>query len=272
MEQWSLLICDLDGQVLKTIAPPKGYQWADPFPVEHNDKMYIFIEQQIGHDNGTLGFIEVYPDLTHSNFISILEKDYHLSFPNVFCLKQNNQTVWYMIPETHENNTIDLYRAIHFPEKWAYEMTLLRNVKAVDSTVFFYNAKWWLFTSIEGKFTPINANLSLFYSDEFPSDSWIPHPQNPIYSSLKNARMAGAVFFNKGNGRLNRPAQNCLKDYGQKTNINEIITLDINSYQERIIETIVPESHLNAVCTHTFNYAKQFLLRDIKTRRLRLFL
>ncbi|MDR2407117.1 MAG: hypothetical protein LBE13_03260, partial [Bacteroidales bacterium] len=42
-EQWSLLICGLDGQVLKSIAPPKGCQWADPFPIEHNDKIYIFI-------------------------------------------------------------------------------------------------------------------------------------------------------------------------------------------------------------------------------------
>ncbi|MDR2409864.1 MAG: hypothetical protein LBE13_17385, partial [Bacteroidales bacterium] len=66
IEQWSLLICGLDGQVLKSIAPPKGCQWADPFPIEHNDKIYIFIEQQIGHANGTLGFIELYPDLTHS--------------------------------------------------------------------------------------------------------------------------------------------------------------------------------------------------------------
>jgi hypothetical protein len=272
LEQWSILICGLDELVLKLIWPPENHQWADPFPVEYNDKTYIFIEQQIGHENGTLGYIELYPDLTYSDFIPILEKNYHLSFPNVFCLEQNNQTTWYMIPETHENNTIDLYKAIDFPDKWVYEMTLIQDVKAVDSTVFFYNSKWWLLTSVENQSTPVNANLSLFYSDTFPSDSWTPHPQNPLHASLKNARMAGAVFFNKNNGRLTRPAQNCLKDYGKETNINEIDTLDINTYQEHIVKTIIPERHLNAVCTHTFNYSEHYLLRDIKTRRLRLFL
>jgi hypothetical protein len=271
-EQWSLLVCDHDGKILATIVPPRNHQWADPFPVKYNDKTYIFVEQQIGHDNGTLGFIELYSDLNHSDFIPILEKAYHLSFPNLFCFEENDQTIWYMIPETNENNTIDLYKAVCFPDKWSYEMTLIRNVKAVDSTVFFYDSRWWLLTSIESKSSPLNANLSLFYSDTFPSDSWTPHPQNPLYASLKNARMAGAVFFNKDNGRLNRPAQNCLKDYGKETNINEIDSLDINSYQEHIIKTIVPEHHLNAVCTHTFNYSEHYLLRDIKTRKLRFFL
>jgi hypothetical protein len=271
-EQWSLLICDLNGVVLASIKPEQGIQWADPFPIEHNGKTYIFLEQQIGHNNGTLGFIELYSDLTHSAFIPILEKNYHLSFPNVFSLEQDSQTIWYMIPETHENNNIDLYKAVSFPDTWAHEMTLMSNVIAVDSTVFFYNSKWWLFTSIAGKSTPLNANLSLFYSDTFPSDSWTSHPQNPLCASLKNARMAGIVFLNKNDGCLNRPAQDCSKDYGQKTNINKIDTLDTNSYQEHIVKTIVPESHLNAVCTHTFNYSKQYLLRDIKTRRLRFFL
>jgi hypothetical protein len=271
-EQWSLLVCDHDGITLVPIVPPQDRQWADPFPVEYKGKTYIFIEQQIGHDNGTLGFIELYPDLTHSNFVPILEKSYHLSFPNVFCPEQDDQTLWYMIPETHENNTIDLYRAVSFPDKWVYEMTLMHNVKAVDSTVFSYNSKWWLLTSIAGTSTPLNANLSLFYSDTFPSDSWTPHPKNPLHSSLKNARMAGAVFFNKDTGRLNRPAQDCLKDYGQKTNINEIDTLDQTSYQEHIVKTIVPEPHFHAVCTHTLIYSGQYLLRDIKTRRLKLFL
>jgi hypothetical protein len=270
-EQWSLLVCDIDGNILKTIAPPKNYQWADPFPVEHEGKTYIFIEQQIGHENGTLGFIELYPDLSYSSFTPILEKEYHLSFPNIFCLEENNQTLWYMLPETHENKTIDLYKALSFPDTWTHEKTLITGVMAVDSTVFFYDAKWWLFTSVGSKTRPTNANLSLFYSDIFPSSSWTPHPQNPVCTDLGNARMAGAVFFNKNTGHLNRPAQNCLKDYGKEININEILELNPNSYKEHTIKTMRPEGNYKAVCTHTFNYSKNYLLRDIKTRIFRPF-
>jgi hypothetical protein len=270
-EQWSLLVCDLNGAVLTAIAPERGVQWADPFPVEHNGKTYIFIEQQIGAGNGTLGVIELFPDLTHSAFMPVLEKNYHLSFPNVFSIEENNQKVWYMIPETHENKTIDLYRAANFPLEWDYELTLMHDVVAVDSTVFYYASKWWLFTSLETKPNSINSNLSAFYSDSFPSANWTPHPLNPLCADIANSRMAGAVFFNKKTGLLNRPAQNCCKDYGRETNINEIIELSVSSYKEKVVKTFLPERNHHAVCTHTFNYSNAYLLRDIKTRYSRFF-
>jgi hypothetical protein len=269
-EQWSLLVCDLNGAVLAAIAPERGVQWADPFPIEHNGKTYIFIEQQIGAKNGTLGVIELFPDLTHSAFTPILEKKYHLSFPNIFSIEENDQKVWRMIPETHENKTIDLYRAVNFPLEWEYELTLMRNIVAVDSTIFYHASKWWLFTSLETKSNSINKNLSAFYSDSFPSVNWTPHPLNPLCSDISNSRMAGTVFLNEKTGFLNRPAQNCRKDYGKETNINEIIELNTSSYKEKKSKIIVPERNLHAVCTHTFNYSNTYLLRDIKTRNSRL--
>jgi hypothetical protein len=269
-EQWSLLICDLDGKILAHIIPPRNYIWADPFPVEADGKTYIFAEQQIGYNNGTLGYIELYPDLSHSNFIPILEKDYHLSFPNVFFLHQDGRKIWYMIPESHENRTIDLYRAVTFPHEWTHERTLMDNVEAVDSVVFFHNGKWWLLTSIGTRDIPANRNISAFYADTFLSSAWVPHPQNPIYTGADNSRMAGAVFHNKNTGFLNRPAQSCIKEYGEKIHINEIIELSPILYKERIIKTIYPEHRFHAVCTHTINYSENYLLRDIKTRRLRI--
>jgi hypothetical protein len=270
-EQWSLLICNLNGEILRAIVPSKDRFWADPFPVEHDGKNYIFIEQQIGAGSGTLGYIELYPDLSHSGFIPILEKPYHLSFPFIFNIKKDNERIWYMIPETHENMTIDLYRAKAFPKKWVFEMTLMHDVKAVDSIVFYHNDYWWLFTSIgKGRDTP-NKNLSLFYADVFPTDAWKPHPQNPLCSVLENSRMAGAVFLDKKSGVPCRPAQNCLRDYGQMTNINEITEVNPSSYKERLVKTILPEKNMHAVCTHTVNFSEHYMLRDIKTRTLRFF-
>jgi hypothetical protein len=269
-EQWSLLVCCLDGKILTHISPPKNYIWADPFPIETNGKTYIFIEQQIGYDNGTLGYIELYPDLSHSSFVSILEKDYHLSFPNIFFLNQNGQKVWYMIPESHENKTIDLYSAVNFPCDWKHEMTLMDNVEAVDTVVFFYNGEWWLFTSIGTRDIPANRNFSVFYAGTLFSNAWTPHPQNPIYTEADNSRMAGAVFCNRDSGLLNRPAQSCVKEYGERTHINEIIELSPDLYKERIIKTIYPERRFHAVCTHTINYSENYMVRDIKTRKLRI--
>jgi hypothetical protein len=271
LEQWSLLVCDRECTILKPIAPSKDRFWADPFPVEYKGKNYIFIEQQIGSGNGTLGYIELYPDLTHSDFIPILEKHYHLSFPHIFPVEKNTETLWYMVPETHENRTIDLYRAESFPDKWVYEMTLMRDVEAADTILFYHNSLWWLFTSIGTETMPQNKILSLFYADSFPTDTWKAHPLNPVCSGLGNSRMAGALFGDRQNSRIYRPSQNCLKDYGKETNINEIIELSPASYRERLVKTIFPEHEFQAVCTHTINHSEKYMLRDIKTRRLRWF-
>ncbi|MFP3043045.1 hypothetical protein LQZ19_14615 [Treponema primitia] len=268
-EQWSLLLCNQDGDILKHIIPPQDRIWADPFPVESGGKTYIFIEEQIGHGNGTVGFIELHSDLTYSSFVPILEKEYHLSFPNIFSFEKNGYITWYMIPETHENKTIDLYRAVDFPFHWEFETTLIDTVDASDTTLLFFNSYYWLFTSIRTGGVSKNQNLSIFYSDTFPSQKWIPHPGNPVCSSFENSRMAGAIFFNKNTGKLNRPSQNCLNDYGREANINEIIELTPLSYKEERISAIYPERDLHAVCTHTINYSDTYLLRDIKTRNLR---
>jgi hypothetical protein len=270
-EQWSLLVCDHKGKMLASIVPPKNCQWADPFPVEHEGKTYIFLEQQTGSGNGILGFIELYPDLTHSGFTPILEKEYHLSFPNVFVIEKEKEKIWFMIPESHENRSIDLYTAVNFPDKWEFSMTLIDNIIAADTVVFFHENKWWLFTSLDSDTARANSNLSAFYSDDFPSNRWVSHPQNPLCTDLGNSRMAGSVFIDKTTGLINRPSQNCIKDYGKETNINEIVELSTGKYRERITRTIRPEKSLHAVCTHSYNFSGSYLLRDIKTRCLRIF-
>ena len=268
-EQWSLLVCDLDGNVLMHILPPKDGIWADPFPIDYNNKTYIFAEEQIGHGNGTLGVIELTKDMCHSPFTHVLKKEYHLSFPNVFPLMDSDQTIWYMVPETHENNTIDLYRSSNFPYDWQLETTLMKNVDASDSIVYYQDPFWYLFTSIGTKEIPKNSNLSLFYSRTFPSTEWIPHPQNPICDDPANSRMAGALFIDRDSNMLCRPSQNCFGDYGKETNINKILELSPLKYSEELLYTIKPESSLKGVGTHTFNHSKYYILRDIKTKNFR---
>ncbi|GHV24892.1 hypothetical protein FACS189498_2600 [Spirochaetia bacterium] len=145
----------------------------------------------------------------------------------------------------------------------------MNDIVAVDSVVFNHNNYWWIFTGVGDESNGVNKNLSAFYSETFPSGNWTAHPQNPIVSGLHNSRMAGAVFHEKKCGRLIRPAQNCLKDYGKEVNINAILELSPLVYREKIIKTIRPERDLSAVCTHTINHSDTYMLRDIKTRKWR---
>jgi hypothetical protein len=146
----------------------------------------------------------------------------------------------------------------------------MANINASDSTIFFHENMWWLFTSIGTTLVDKNSNLSLFYSENFPSSSWKAHPLNPISNDSSNSRMAGSIIIE--NGKLYRPAQNCKHNYGEKIIINGINSFDTLSYTESPVKTINPEKNLKAVCTHTINYGSSFVVRDIKTRHLRSFL
>ena len=175
-----------------------------------------------------------------------------------------------MIPETLENKTIELYKCTEFPYKWELEKVLMNNISAVDSNLFFYQNKWWLFTNIkECEGASIYDELFLFYADDFKSSEWIPHPHNPIISDVKSARPAGHIF--KYNNNIYRPSQNCSKLYGHGMKINHIITINENEYKENIISDIEPNWGKGYIGTHTLNYKDDFIVVDVLQRRRRYF-
>ncbi len=264
-EQWSLLVCDIDGKVLANIAPPNDRIWADPFPVEVDGTYYVFVEQQIRGQNGTLGYIRLHDDLSFSGFYPILEKEYHLSFPHVFKTECDGHDNWYMIPESNENGRISLYRAARFPDSWEFVRDIIPDTRAVDSAILEKDGKFWLFTSRQTDTTSLNDSLFIYHSDSLASGNWIPHPKNPVIVDRGFSRMAGRIFRD-ADGSLVRPAQSCVREYGERTVLRRIVTLTETDYAEETIETIYPESGYSAVCTHTYNRCGRYLLRDIKTR------
>ena len=264
-EQWSLLVCDNNGKVLANIAPTKDKIWADPFPIEADGSFYVFIEQQERGKNGTLGYIRLFDDLSFSEFHPILEKEYHLSFPHVFKAHDNGKESWYMIPESNENKHISLYRASEFPDSWEFVRDILTDTPAVDSAILEKDGKFWLFTSRKTEKTSLNDSLFIYYSDSLESGTWIPHAKNPVILDRGHSRMAGKIFRDS-DGSLVRPAQSCVREYGERTVLRRIVSLTETDYEEETIKTIFPERKYSAVCTHTYNRSEKYLLRDIKTR------
>jgi len=265
-EQWSLLVCGPDGEALRQIVPPADRIWADPFPVESDGRILIFIEQQFYGSKGTLGYIELFGDLSHGPFCPVLEEPWHLSYPQVFRSNRHGSDEWYMVPESADCGQIRLYRAVSFPDRWEFVRELLPGAIAVDSTLFEHQGLWWLFTSQKTENTGFNSSLYAYSASVFDTDQWTPHRQNPVVTGLDNARMAGRVFRN-GRGELIRPAQSCVREYGESLSLNRITALTQDAFQEEKTQTIKPERALHAVCTHTYNAASRYVIRDIKTRR-----
>ena len=247
----------------KRIIPPKDRSWADPDFIKKNDKYYIFFEEYIySKKRGHISFIELSEDGKYSDPKIVLQKNYHMSFPFVFNVDDN----YYMLPETSENKTIELYKCVQFPDRWKLENILINNISAVDTNLFFYKNKWWLFANIkECEGASIYDELFLFFSDDFKSSKWAYHPQNPVISDVKSARPAGHIFLYNNN--IYRPSQNCSKRYGYGMKINQITALSENEYKEKIISNIEPNWGRNFIGTHTLNYKDDFIVVDVLQKK-----
>jgi hypothetical protein len=245
-------------QRYKTLRPSQGKAWADPFVISRNGRTFIFVEEfLLPNGEGHISVLELNNGGELLKVENVLEKPFHLSYPFIFELNEK----WYMIPETSANRTIELYECIDFPRKWSFVMNLMENIDAVDSTLFFNNNRWWLFTALKGISSwPDYNELFLFSSETLFTNRWDAHPQNPINTDVRTARPAGRIFMQ--NGKIFRPSQDCSVRYGCAFNLNQIITLSETEYSEKVISKINANWDTHVQGTHTFNYDSNVAVID----------
>ncbi len=254
-KNWKIAIKVGSGE-FQCINQPKGSFWADPFVILEKGRFFVFFEELIRETN--LGQISVV-EIEGFNILKkrvVLNKDYHLSFPNVFKFNED----YFMMPESSQGNHLSIYRAEHFPYKWKRYKTLFNNVKLLDAIWIYHSGFYWLFANrIESFEYDNNERLYLYYSDNLLSDNWISHPQNPIVVDASRARNAGNIFT-KG-GSLFRPSQNCFESYGSRVNINLIKKLNVYEYEEECVEIMsLPNGYVGM---HTYNFMGEYGVIDL---------
>ena len=240
------------------LVPPADCFWADPFVVSREGRHFVFFEElPFATERGHLCCMEVFDDGSHSAPIIILKRNYHLSYPNVF----EHESAFYMIPESGDNATIDLYRCTAFPYGWEFSHTLIKGLAAYDATLLEYDGRWWLFATVA-----IEAGCSgceelhVFYADSPLSQSWQAHAQNPVISDASKARPAGQFFY--WNDQLYRPSQDCAGSYGAGLNINRVSQLDPENYQEVTEQVCRPDWDPDLIALHTLNFNPHIAVAD----------
>jgi hypothetical protein len=229
------------------IMPPPGRFYADPFLFQRDGRRYVFFEDfDWGSGRAEIRYVEIDDRGGHGSPQPALREDCHLSYPFVFA---DGDEV-YMLPETAERGTVELYRAASFPDEWTLERVLLSDVTATDSTLLRHDDRWWLFVGLvtDGN-RPIDE-LCLFSSDSLDGP-WEPHPRNPVVSDVRSARPAGRVFAR--NGHLIRPAQDCSETYGGRLVFNRIDLLSPTEYREEPIGVIEPTVETGNLATHSYD-------------------
>ena len=242
----------------KRITPPRDRAWADPFVILYEETFYVFIEEFINKLNKAhIAYFTIDKHGETSVPKKIIQQPYHLSYPFVFTY--NN--TYYLIPESSQNQTIEMYQCLNFPERWERVHVLMKNVNAFDTTLFEKDGKWFLFTNIkihEGSSSW--DELFLFYSTDLFSNHWTAHPQNPIVSDVSSARPAGRIFLYNNN--LYRPSQNSSSIYGYGIKINQILTLTETEYHEVCVNDIKPDWDRRIIASHTLNFVDHLTIID----------
>ncbi len=197
---------------------------ADPFLIYEKGIYYMFFEI-LGEDNGDIGLAVSSNGEKWTYEKVVLDEPFHLSYPHVF--KHGN--IYYMIPETYEKEAIRLYKAIDFPYTWQFVMTLIEGRDFVDSTIFRYSDKWWIFTAMTD-----SSNLFLYWADDIKG-VWTEHPLSPVVKGNRNtARPAGNVIQLKDS--LIRIAQDDYPYYGNAVRAFEIVELNTQEYIEKELQ------------------------------------
>ena len=244
---------------------PAGRFWADPFPAVVDGRYYIFVEEYVySTEKGHIAVLDVTPDVAEPRAVPVLDRDYHLSYPFIFRWQGEH----YMVPESVHNQTVEMYRATHFPHAWVPHATLLENVRAVDATLAEVNGRWWMFTAIGQEradgWSDWNEELHLYHAPS-PFGPWTPHRRNPVKSDVRGSRPAGRLFERAG--ELYRPAQDCAERYGRAILINRVVTLDTEDFREMPVSRISPTWAPKLVGTHTLNHAGGLTVIDGRVGR-----
>lgn len=200
---------------------------ADPFMIRHEGVWNMFFEiLPADGGKGVIGLATSADGLEWRYRQVVLDEPFHLSYPLVF----ESDGEHFMVPESHEDGTLRLYRAVGFPFRWEHVGNMLEGGEFVDCTPFRHDGRWWLFVGCGS--LPFRADtLRLFHSDHLLGP-WTEHPCSPVVSGNASIARPGGRVVEWGGG-LFRFTQDCVPRYGLRVRAFEIVELTTETYVER---------------------------------------
>jgi hypothetical protein len=265
VRQWCLLIGDgapddlvVDPLRLRPVVPPAGHFWADPHLIEGVGTTHVLFEDfEFADRKGRISALTLDSSGRPGPARRVLEADTHLSYPFVF----RYQGRLFMIPESAEAGSVDLYECTRVPDEWRFRRTLLTGVRLVDATLVEWQGLWWMFACVQQPLGLRGADLLVLYYAEDPvAGDWRVHPASPVAADVRGSRPAGAPFVR--DGRLYRPAQDGSGGYGWGIAVKEVLSLTTAGFAERRVGIIKPPRARGVCGIHTLNRAGGVTVMD----------
>lgn len=255
------LLCEGNYAPFHVIPISVNNWYADPTVFSKGGRDYLFCEEYDRKKDK--GFISV-TELTSINPAKphkVLETSTHLSYPCVFELNG----IVYMIPETTTKKTIEMYRAVEFPDRWEYACELMNGAEWADTTIFQdgENMLMLTFEQFEGDGSITKVNV--WDASEIAKGKFKQYSCKQQFVFNDHSRGGGKVFA--VGEEYYRPAQICTPEYGYALNFMRISLKD--GYEEEISETVFPEEikcdlNKKIIGIHTYALTDQYEIIDVK--------
>ena len=239
------------------IPNPPGHFLADPFILSTDQQSYCYVED---YDYAQAkACISVY-ELQNERAVRIgpaIQEPFHLSFPFLF----RYQSRHYLCPESSAAREIRLYECESLPDQWALRKILMTNIAAADTMLFEYEGLWWLLTNIDSAgIGDYCSELHLFYAQQPVTNTWTPHPKNPVIVDPNRARNGGLLFDGPTIYRVSQ--RQGFDAYGKAAGINRILVLTPTDYREEAVVAITPDFFPNIKGTHHLHSDGRFTVFD----------
>lgn len=208
---------------------------ADPFLFVRDDTLYLYFEDKRLRRKGVLSMVSTKDLHSWTKPVVVLKEPFHLSYPFVF--EEDGHI--YMIPETNEAKSINLYEAKDSSLTCFDQKHILMQDAANDSSVSIsfcdtsiHKKEGVYYMHTTRRCNGVNT-LELYTSDSL-FGPYVKHPSSPILADNKYGRNAGSLISIEGN--LYRVAQDCVKRYGDNVHLFRIDELTPTSYKELLVK------------------------------------
>jgi hypothetical protein len=237
----------------------RGHFLADPFIVSREGRSCVFVEDYVY--DAKKAHISAF-ELSEQGASEIgiaLEEPFHLSFPFLF----EYEGGLFMCPESFQAHEIRIYRCTGFPLRWTLETVAMRGVAAVDTMIFPYEGRWWLFTNLsESEPHLFSTELHIFVAPDPLSGRWVPHRRNPVLMTSDCARNGG--LLSDGDQIFRVGQKQGFGSYGASAQVMRILTLDEREYAEEPLCELTPAFRRGLCGSHHLHSDGKYSVWDHK--------
>lgn len=203
---------------------------ADPFLYKTKEGNYAILIEEYSFSSGygiiSLMLLDKYFNTTENKVL--LDTNSHLSYPFIF--SEYGKT--YVFPEASQSGKLSCYEYDIENKSFIFLKDLIE-LPLLDSTIFKYNNKYWLFATLNG--IDADNKLYIYFSDSLLG-TYIPHAKNPVKTGITSTRPAGNLI--EVDGVFYRPSQNSKYTYGGSITINRLLFLDESDFKEEFYMSI----------------------------------